>query len=202
MKNYPLILENNQNTLIIALSDTEIGKVALPSSLVMIDATTGKKVNFLNKQPSFKKEMDTLKYANTINELMPKFIRQAFWKMENGKKRAMLVMERLTPLPIHHFDLRTREIMMKIFELQIKQLHDNQFVHGDFMRPTNYYTRNNKEWMFQNIIQTETGLRLIDSGFSKIRNENNAKYFFDMKYQEQQEIKSFKAYYLSDSVNH
>jgi tRNA A-37 threonylcarbamoyl transferase component Bud32 len=87
--------------------------------------------------------------------------------------------------------------MMQVFEQKMKELHDFQFVHGDFMRPTNYFTRGNREWMFGNILQTETGLRLIDAGFSKVYNKENAEEYVHILIRERDEILVFKDYYLS-----
>ena len=197
METYPFVLQNNTLSTIVALSDTEIGKVVLPNTMKMIDVSTGKEVNFGGEDPTVEAEAIALQYANTINDLMPKFIRTDTWRTESGKDYDMLVMERLYPLDIHHFDLPIRKAMMDLFELEMKQLHDSFFVHGDFMRPTNYYTRNNLEWIFQNIVQTEAKIRLIDAGFAIICKKDNIKKFVHIQCQEQREIPCFKEYYLS-----
>lgn len=190
------ILKNTGNSIIIALSDTTIGKIVLPNSVVFVDVATGKPVK-LGEDPTLEDEMITLIYANSINNLLPKFIKKQTWKEEKENKiHDMIVMERLYPLPIHYFDLSTRKIMFEKFEIKVKELHDNSFVHGDFLRPTNYFTRNNKEWMFANIIQTETELRLIDTGFSRIKNKDNIKEFYHILFRECDEMEYFKAYYF------
>jgi hypothetical protein len=192
------ILKNTGNSIIVALSDTTVGKVVLPNPLTFVDVATGKPVK-LGKDPTLEDEMATLIYANTINDLLPQFIKKQTWeeeKEEGNKIHDMMVMERLYSLPIHHFDLETRKIMFEDFETKIKELHDNNFVHGDFLRPTNYFTRNNKAWMFANVIQTETRLRLIDTGFSKIMNKDNIREFCQILIQERDEIDYFKTYYL------
>jgi len=102
MENYPFILEKTHCSRIVALSDTEIGKVILPSQLRFVD-----------------------------------------------------------------------------------------------MRPTHYYNRNDKEWIFQNIVQTATGLRLIDAGFAKTREKDNFRAIISVILCEQEEMKCFKEYYLS-----
>lgn len=195
------ILKNTGNSIIVALSDTTIGKVVLPNPLTFVDLATGKPVK-LGKDPTLEDEMATLIYANTINDLLPKFIQKQTWEEEKteeneeNKIHDMMVMERLYPLPIHHFDLSTRKIMFEEFETKIKELHDNDFVHGDFLRPTNYFTRNNREWMFANVIQTESRLRLIDTGFSKIQNKDNIREFYHILFREREEIDYFKSYYF------
>ena len=149
------ILEETINTIIVALSETEIGKVILPPTFQLVDASTGIPIDFLNVRPTIEKEIVALQYANKINDVMPRFIRQQTWQNDKGTDYEMLVMERLYPLPFNHFDVPTRQIMMDDFKRKLKELHDNNFVHGDFIRPTNYFTRGDKDWMFQNIVQTQ-----------------------------------------------
>jgi hypothetical protein len=51
--------------------------------------------------------------------------------------------------------------------------------------------------MFQNIVQTESGLRLIDAGFAKMRTKENIEDFVGILFRERDEIEYFSAYYLS-----
>jgi hypothetical protein len=190
------IIERSSNALIIALSETEIGKVFLPNKMEWVNVETGKPMDFLSGLPTVEDEMAALIYANTINDLMPKFIRRDIWQTEKGEIHDMLVMERLFPLPIHHFPLSVREQMMARFEVQIKELHDKMFVHGDLMRPTSVFNRNDKKWMFGNIIQTENGLRLIDAGFGTICRKDNIEMFVHILIRERKEINYFKSYYF------
>ncbi|MEN9609441.1 MAG: hypothetical protein RLZZ628_255 [Bacteroidota bacterium] len=202
MVTYPTFLEKSIFSMLVALSGTEVGKVVLPNSVEFIDVATGKPVTWLKPKPSLEDEIRMLQSANRINDLMPKFIRQQMWQsVDDGKAYPMLVMERLYPLPIHHFDLDIRQEMFLKFELQMKALHDNLFVHGDFMRPTNYRTRNNFEWMFKNIIQTQQGLRLIDTGFSLNYSPKDGKKFVHLLHREIEEMLVFKEYYL-DNLQH
>ncbi len=189
-------LESSSTSILIALSETEVGKVILPNNLVFVEVHTGKTVDFLNDPPKFEKEMAALRYANAINDLMPKFIRKQLWQTEGGEALDMLVMERLYPLPIHHFDCQVRKEMIGQFEEKLEELHKNLFVHGDLMRPTNFFNRGDKEWMFRNIVQTESGLRLIDAGFGTIANKGNISLFASILIRERDEIKCFREYYL------
>ncbi len=89
--------------------------------------------------------------------------------------------------------------MIADFEAKMKELHDNDFVHGDFCRPTSYYNRNDCAWMYKNIVQTEKRLRLIDTGFSRyFARDNNVENFVKCRYEEQQEIPYFKKYYFEE----
>jgi hypothetical protein len=197
MVTYPTLLEASIMSHIIALSDTEVGKVVLPNPYQWVDVATGKPVQW-GEPPTVEHEIRLLQYANRINELMPKFIRQETWTLENGETYPMMVMERLYPLPIHHFPLNLRQAMFRVFELEMKQLHLHNFVHGDFMRPTNYHSRNNLEWIFKNIVQTNDKLRLIDTGFSLRYSEKDRKPFVHTLLREEQEIPVFKKYYLEE----
>ena len=192
----PSILQRTSTSIILALSDTEIGKVVLPNPVKLIDVSTGLPLDL--DEPTLKKEVKLLRYANAINDLLPQFIRQQKWIDVSGKEYEMMVMERLPILPTRHFDQSIRKEMIAIFEQKIKQLHDNLFVHGDFMRPTRYYNRNDMEWIFGNIVQTETGLRLIDTGFSQIYSRSNSREFCHILVRERDEVEAFKEYYLEN----
>jgi hypothetical protein len=189
------ILQRRVTSIVVALSDTEVGKVVLKNPVQLVSVKTGIPLEI--EQPTLAKESEMLKYANAINDLMPQFIRQQAWIDEtDGKEHQMMVMERLHTLPIHHFDLAIRTEMFAIFETKMKELHDNLFVHGDFERPTMFHNRNDKAWMFGNIVQTETALRLIDTGFSQIYRKANGREFFHIKNREQEEVTDFGEYYL------
>ena len=152
------ILESSTNHIMVALSETEIGKVILPNNLKFVSVNTGEELDFMNNDPTIDKEIVSLKYANSINDLMPKFIRKQNWYSEDKKEHEMMVMERLEILPLNHFDLQTRTIMMESLAEKMKELHDKMYVHGDFMRPTNFFNRGDKAWMFENIVQTKDSL--------------------------------------------
>ncbi len=192
----PTILESSSNSIIVALSETEIGKVVLPNRLQWVDVKTGERLDLANDGPTAEKEAEALQFANRINDLMPKFIRAQKWEMEDGAEHGMLVMERLFPLPIHHFDLPVRTEMMERFEEKMRELHKNGFVHGDCMRPTTVFNRGDEEWMFRNIVQTESGLRLIDAGFGNIRGRVDIRMFVGIQIREEREIGYFREYYL------
>lgn len=191
------ILDESVNTIIVALSDTEIGKIMLPSQIQWVNAKTGEPVDLLGKQPSMAQEIKALQYANTINDLMPRFIRQQKWQTKDGTEHDMMVMERLYPLPYNHFDVPTRAVMIAEFEQKLVELHENKFIHGDLLRPTNYFTRGDKDWILKNVVQTESSLRLIDAGFGKIRDGNNIREFVGCLFQERSEFADLKRIYLA-----
>jgi hypothetical protein len=64
-------------------------------------------------------------------------------------------------------------------------------------RPTNYFTRGNRDWMFGNIVQTEKGLRLIDTGFSRIYEKKIKEEFIHTLIRERHEIDAVKEFYIT-----
>lgn len=199
----PNILHQGSTSLVIALSETEVGKVLFPPTYKWVDANTHEPVDILgDSEPTWEKELANLVYANTINDLLPKFIRRQIWTDENQKEHSMIVMERLYPLPHYHFAPEIRAEMLKTFKQKLEELHDKGFAHGDVMRPTTYFTRNNYQWMFGNVIQTTDGLRMIDTGFSQIKSLNKDRRGWYMKlYYEKRELDAFEEYYLSEIFN-
>jgi hypothetical protein len=197
---YPVVLEETSSSLIVALSDTEVGKVLLPPKYVWVDAETQEPINFpdSNWSPSHQKECDYLQFVNKINDAFPKFLRSDFWEMPEGERFDMLVMERLYPLPYNYFGIAERRKMYAELKRKLLELHDFNFIHGDIMRPTNYYTRGNYEWMFGNIVQTENGLRLTDLGFSmRYGDAEHKRSYIARMLEEKNEIEYFKNYYFS-----
>ena len=97
--------------------------------------------------------------------------------------------------------METRKVMLHDFETKMAELHARFFVHGDFCRPTSYHTRGNYAWMFKNIVQTEQGLRLIDTGFSKyLARDKNIETLVRCRMEEQEDMKLFRAYYFEEWV--
>lgn len=193
---YPQVIEHSSASLVIAISDTEVGKIQLPNRLVFVEVHTGKPLDLQDDGPTIQKEMASLMQANLINDLMPKCIRLQPWEMEDGSTYEMLVMERLHPLPIHHFEHSVRLEMLAQFEQKMKELHDNNYLHGDIQRPTTVFNRGDQKWMFKNIVQTEQGLRLLDAGFGTQLSKDNIKLFVSMLIRERDELEAFRLYYL------
>lgn len=193
------IIHQTPTTIIVTHSDSTVGKVILPNPMAWVNATTGERVDFMNSSgPTVESETRLLKYANVINDLMPKYIGQEDWlHTATDTTYKMMIMERLYPLKIKHFDLSTRKQMFEAFAEKLKALHDHLFVHGDFMRPTSVFNRGDKDWMFANIIQTATELRLVDVGAAQIYNKENATLFASTLLRERDEIDYFRKYYLT-----
>ena len=104
----------------------------------------------------------------------------------------MLVMERIYPIDFRAYEVEKRELWIDVFEDELKQLHNNGFVHRDLKRPSGL-----DGLSFDNVLLTTTGLRLIDVGISALKSQVN-NIIFD-KYMETEllEMKVFKKYFLS-----
>ena len=102
-----------------------------------------------------REEANLMKQANFINSLLVKLLRV---DITSGYSKELLVMERLYPLQYRAISVPERERFFEVFLSQLKELHLNGWAHGDIKRPT---------WCdspWDNIILTQTGIRLIDTG--------------------------------------
>lgn len=191
------ILFRSFTSLIIEVSPTLVGKVILPNPTRLVSMSTGEEVNF-GTQPTVPLEAERLRQANAINGLFPRFHDISSWTDDTGVTHEMIVMERLEIIHYRHFDRPRREEMLAALSKGIQELHDAYFAHGDLLRPTHIYTRRHYEWMFANIPQTPTGLRLLDTGFSKSLTgniSNTAREFGHCLFQDREDLAGFSHYY-------
>ena len=187
MENTLEILAQTSHSVIFILSDTEVGKVQIPSNLVWTNQN-GKVVNEpFGPPPTVHAQIHSMQYANNVNDLMVKFVRKDAYQ---GKE--MLVMERLYPITVD--SLTKAELAERVldFEKKLKELHEARFVHGDIRRP-----RWRAPECFDNIVLTKDGFRLIDTDFSIVMNRDNIEQFVDKKFDEKDELKSFSYYFLN-----
>ncbi|WP_439555796.1 hypothetical protein [Dyadobacter sp.] len=169
---YPNRLSSGANNLVIALSETEVAKLFMDDTRSDIGS-----------------EAEKMKYANLVNSLVVKFVRLDFHEEFEAE---MLVMERLKPIDFRAFEVGTRELWLDVFEDELNQLHKNGFVHRDLRRPSGigglYY---------DNILLTDTGLRLIDVGISALREQVGNKIFEKYLEAERSEMAAFREYFLN-----
>ena len=104
-------LSYGANNLVIALSDTEVAKVFRGDTRSDIGS-----------------EAEKLKVANRINDLMVRFIRLDYDDEHNWD---MLIMERLYPLDFRSLEISKRELLLDVFEDELRQLHQAGFIHRD-----------------------------------------------------------------------
>jgi serine/threonine protein kinase len=104
----------------------------------------------------------------------------------------MLVMERIHPLDFRSYEVEIRELWLDVFENDLQELHRAGFVHRDLKRPSNI-----QGLAFDNILLTQTGLRLIDVGISALKKQVGDKIFEKYIEIENKEIAEFKQYFLN-----
>ena len=169
---YPNRLSSGANNAVIALSNTEVAKLFLEDTRSDIGS-----------------EAEKMKFANEINGLVVKFVRLDF---HDELQAEMLVMERLKPMDFRAYEVQIRELWLDVFEDELRQLHQAGFVHRDLKRPSGigglYY---------DNILLTDTGLRLIDVGISALKEKVGDKIFTKYIETEQSEMDAFREYFLN-----
>lgn len=171
-KRHPKILSSGANNTVIALSETEVGKLFVGDTRSDIGS-----------------EAEKMKFANSINNLIVKFIRLDVNEALNSD---MLVMERLYPLNFRAYEVGKRELWLAIFEDELQALHRAGFVHCDLRRPSDM-----PGLSYDNIFLTPTGLRLIDVGISALQSQVGDRLFYRFVEQELQEIEEFKTFFIS-----
>ncbi len=87
---YPRKLSSGANNTVIVLSDTEVAKLF-----------TG------DTRSDIGSEAEKMKFANTVNDLVVKFIRLDYNKVLQAE---MLVMERLCPMDYRAYEVEIREL--------------------------------------------------------------------------------------------
>ncbi len=169
---FPRKLSAGTNNTVIVISETEVGKLFLGDTRSEIGS-----------------EAEKMQYANGINNLVVKFIRLDF---NESIQAEMLVMERIHPIDYRAYEVEIRELWLDVFEDEIKALHNAGFVHRDLKRPSNI-----GGLAFDNILLTQTGLRLIDVGIFALRKQVGDKIFEKHIEIENNEIAEFKEYFLN-----
>ena len=169
---YPRRLSSGANNTVIVLSDTEVAKLF-----------TG------DTRSDIGSEAEKMKFANIVNDLVVNFIRLDF---QEDLQAEMLVMERIKPIEYRAYEVEIRELWFEVFEYKLKEIHKAGFVHRDLKRPSNI-----GGLTFDNILLTDTGLRLIDVGISALRSQVGEKIFEKYVVIELQEMALFKEYFLN-----
>jgi serine/threonine protein kinase len=171
-KRYPRTLSSGANNTVIALSETEVGKLFIGDTRSDIGS-----------------EAEKMKFANIINDLVVRFIRL---DVNEELDSDMLVMERIYPMDFRAHEVGKRELWLDMFEDELRQLHQAGFVHRDIQRPSDI-----PGLRYDNIFLTNTGLRLIDVGISALRKQVGERLFQRFVQQELKELEGFKAFFMS-----
>ena len=164
-------MSSGANNTVIALSDTEAGKIFSGDTRSDIGS-----------------EAEKMKFANAVNGLVVGFVRLD----ELNEETEILVMERLFPMDYRAFEYEKREILLDVFEDELKTLHRAGFVHRDLRRPSDMPGER-----FDNIFLTTRGLRLIDVGISALKSQVGERLFKRFVEQELKEVEAFRNFFLS-----
>jgi serine/threonine protein kinase len=170
-KKYPKTLSSGANNTVIALSESEAGKLF-----------------FENTRSEIGSEAEKMKFANNINDLVVKFVRLDLLPDDTE----VLVMERLYPIDFRAFEFERRQLIFEVFEDELIQLHANGFVHRDIRRPSDM-----PGFSFDNIFLTDKGIRLIDVGISALKSQVGDKLFDKFVTQEIAELKAFETFFIN-----
>ncbi len=171
MTNYPRQLSYGANNPVIALTETEVGKLFTEDTRSDIGS-----------------EAEKMRFANQVNGLVSRFIRL---ERNEAIMANMLVMERIYAIDFRSFEIEMREIWLDVFIDELHQLHQEGFAHCDLCRPSG--TPGER---YDNILLTREGLRLIDVGISVLRHQVGEKFFDAYVRQELKEIEEFREYFL------
>lgn len=169
---YPGKLSSGANNTVIVLNDNEVAKLF-----------TG------DTRSDIGSESEKMKFANTINDLVVKFIKMDY---SEELQAELLIMERLIPLDYRAYEVEKREIWIEVFEYELHSLHKAGFVHRDIKRPEGIGGMD-----YDNILLTDSGLRLIDVGISALRTQVGQKIFEKYVETEIKEMKHFRYYFLN-----
>lgn len=172
MKRYPRQLSSGANNIVIALNETEVAKIYEGDTRSDIGS-----------------EAEKMKFANGINSLVAQFIRVDF---DEEKQWEMLVMERIYAMDYRSIEFEKRELIFSVFEDELKELHRAGFAHRDLARPSNMPGER-----YDNVLLTNTGLRLIDVGISALRQQVGDALFVRFVEQELEELARFKDFFLN-----
>ena len=169
---YPRLLSTGANNKVIALTETEVAKLFAGDTRSDIGSEAGK-----------------MKYANTVNGLVSKFLRLDY---NDGLQAEMLVMERIYAIDYRAHEIEKRELWLNVFLDEMDQLHKAGFVHRDIRRPSEIVGQ-----PFDNILLTNNGIRLIDVGISALLSQVGDKLYNKYVETELIELNEFKDYFLS-----
>ena len=169
---HPKRLSTGAHNVVIALSETEAAKLFVDNTRSDIGA-----------------EAEKMKFANSINDLVVKFVRL---DLNEELSTDMLVMERLYPMDFRAYEQERRLLWLDVFEDELAQLHRAGFVHRDLQRPSNQ-----PGLRYDNIFLTQTGLRLIDVGVSALREKVGERLFSRFVERELEEPDAFKRDFLA-----
>ncbi|MGF7214837.1 serine/threonine protein kinase [Spirosoma lacussanchae] len=174
---YPRQLSAGANNAVIAVSETEVAKLFTSDTRSDIGS-----------------EAEKMKFANTINDLVVRFIRLDY---SEELQAEMLVMERIRPFDYRAYEIERWELWYDVFADDLTALHQAGFVHQDLKPRRRPGLSDLGGLAFDNILLTEHGLRLIDVGISALKEQVGERIFARYLDVEQTELVQFRNYFLN-----
>lgn len=171
-KRHPRTLSAGANNTVIALTESEAGKLFHGDTRSDIGS-----------------EGEKMRVANGINGLVVRFLRL---DVNEELDADMLVMERLYPMDFRAYEQQRRLLWLDVLESELRELHAAGFVHRDLRRPSDM-----PGLRYDNIFLTSTGLRLIDVGISALRSNVGDRLFERFIERELEELDLFREEFLS-----
>ena len=172
VKRYPRTLSSGAHNTVIALTETEVGKLFTGDTRSEIGS-----------------EAEKMQAANEVNDLVVGFRRL---DVNEELDAEMLVMERLYPMDFRAYEQQRRLLWLDVFEAELRELHGAGFVHRDIRRPSDM-----PGLRYDNVFLTATGLRLIDVGISALRAKVGERLFTRFVARELEAFESFREEFLS-----
>ncbi len=165
---YPRQLSAGTEAVVVALSDTEAGKMYQDAAAAEAEA-------------------DKLSFANGINGLLNRLFRK-----DDFETHAVLVLERLRPLDFRSMEVETRKALLEVLSDELRELHEGGFAHGHLQREEGF-----TGGVWDNILLTEISLRLIDAGRAVLRHEVSEEDFDRAVAADHQAVDAFSEYFMA-----
>lgn len=167
-KIYPRQLSAGTVAVVVALSDTEAGKMYQDADAAEAEA-------------------EKLHFANSINGLMNRLLRK-----DEFETHAVLVLERLRPLDYRSMEVETRKALLEVLTDELRELHEGGFAHGHLQREAGFTSD-----VWDNILLTEISLRLIDADRAVLRHEVSEEDFDRAVAADLRALESFREYFMT-----
>lgn len=171
-KRNPRTLSSGANNTVIALSESEVGKLFHGDTRSDIGS-----------------EAEKMQEANAVNNLVVGFRRL---DVNEELDADMLVMERLYPMDFRAYEQQRRLLWLDVFEGELRQLHASGFCHRELRRPSDQLGHR-----YDNVFLTTEGLHLILVGISALRRTVGERLFGRFIERELEELELFRDEFLA-----
>jgi hypothetical protein len=153
-------------------------------AVVALDDKTVAKIFTDDVQSSIAGEAAAMLFANDTNDLVVKLVRTDFDEQLDAD---ILVMDRLYPLDYRAYQIEKRVLWIEAFMYELGQLHTAGWVHGGIHLPKSG---------FSNVLLTQQGIRLIDMGKARLKQDTGELVFEKYVRDEWEAVRLFKEFFL------